>query len=1386
MAEVLTVLIVEDSEDDALLSVETLRRDGLAVTWERVQTATALELMLSTRRWDAIISDHSLPGFDASTALAIVRKQGLDVPFIVVSGTFGEQQAVALMKAGAQDYLVKDNLARLPEIVRREVREAQNHRDRQRVEQALQRSETRFQKLVEAQPGAVFTAILQVNGDRAFTYLSSTGASLFEVPIDIALADFSAIDALLHSEDRAGVDAAIAHSAATLTPLHHEGRIVTPSGKTKWVQIHGQPERLPNGDVQWFGMVLEVTDRKQAELTVTRQCDLNHLMMAVTQRFVEVRAAQFDAEVTRALGQIGAYIQADHGHVVALAAANTPRGGTMRITHQWQRPGCTTMRPPPDTIPTAAFPWTTAALLRREVVNVPQVATLAADRATDRTSWQGFDVGAVLSVPLIQKTRVVGYVGFLTLGRPAAWDDNIQQMVQVLAQTIASAQARLQAERLLAKREAQSWAILSVMPDLLIRMGADGRYREVLSQNHPLDVVTPSQSRIGRHVSEILPADLAEFKLQAIQQALATHEVQTYEQEMLVGDRLQHEELRAVRCSDDEVLFLIRDISERKRGEAERQCAELALQRSEAHQRALVKALPDLLARLSKDGIYLEFVASPRFHVVGNLPELVGTHVSESLPPIAAQQRLDAIKQALATQTIQFYEQDLSTAETFQIEEVRVVPYRDDEVLALVRDISDQKAALRERDRAEHQLKELNQSLEQQVAERTAALEEREARYRGLMEGASDAIVVADMEGHILEVNRRMEELFGRSREQLTQMHQSQLYPQDHQAEVGALFQVTVEHPHVQALNVPILHADGRQIPVDITATTIDLGATRVVQGIFRDVSDRQRIESENQHLRDRLGFLLDSSPAVIYSVEPTGHYRPTFISQNLADILGYESEAFIANFSDWREYYHPDEADSLWAGMSAVVERGFYAMEYRFRHRDGHYMWVQDEARVTYDTCGEPQEIIGYLADITDRKCAEDQLRQTNAELLRATRLKDEFLANMSHELRTPLNAILGMTEGLQEQVFGAINERQLKALTTVETSASHLLALINDILDVAKIESGQITLHLTPTAIAPLCHSSLTFVLQQAYKKRIQFMDCIPPGLPDLVIDERRVRQILINLLANAVKFTPEGGRVSLTVAPEWSQDGDKTQAVIRFTVKDTGIGIAPDDQQRLFQPFIQIDSALNRQYEGTGLGLTLVKQFTELHGGQVGLISEVGVGSSFTIDLPYELGAGRWTASPATAVASALETPAIPAQKPLILLAGDQEATISTVVNYLTAKGYRLLVAHEGEAAIALALAENPDLIVMDMQLPGVDGLEAIRRIRDAPHLADRPIIALTALPGSSDRNCSLAAGANQHLDKPLKLKQLAAAIQHLLTPSHHQPLNSPADLCHPPLS
>lgn len=412
---------------------------------------------------------------------------------------------------------------------------------------------------------------------------------------------------------------------------------------------------------------------------------------------------------------------------------------------------------------------------------------------------------------------------------------------------------------------------------------------------------------------------------------------------------------------------------------------------------------------------------------------------------------------------------------------------------------------------------------------------------------------------------------------------------------------------------------------------------------------------------------------------------------------------------------------------------------------------------------------------ELSERQQAQQQLTErhqqlalSNKELARATRLKDEFLANMSHELRTPLNAILGVTEGLQEQVFGKISNEQIKVLQTIEHSSTHLLELINDILDVAKIEAGQINLDCAPTAVAPLCQSSLAFIKQQALKKHIQIETQLPSSLPDLIVDERRVRQVLINLLNNAVKFTPEGGKLTLEVTQLYPElDMLDPQYFLQFAVKDTGIGIAKEHIKQLFQPFVQIDSALNRQYMGTGLGLALVKRIVELHGGKVGLMSELGVGSCFTVELPCDDPAHTYLRSHQHLTSTHHSVPPEHTTSPVILLAEDNEANIITISSYLVVKGYQILSAKNGQEAVKLAQTHHPDVILMDIQMPIMDGFQAMREIRLDPNLAEIVIIALTALAMPGDRERCLEAGANAYICKPVKLKQLTTTIQQFLT-------------------
>ena len=364
-------------------------------------------------------------------------------------------------------------------------------------------------------------------------------------------------------------------------------------------------------------------------------------------------------------------------------------------------------------------------------------------------------------------------------------------------------------------------------------------------------------------------------------------------------------------------------------------------------------------------------------------------------------------------------------------------------------------------------------------------------------------------------------------------------------------------------------------------------------------------------------------------------------------------------------------------------------------------------------------------------------------------------------------------------------MTEKQRKSLKTVERSGEHLLSLINDILDVAKIEAGEVELDCISLSVKHLCETSLLFIKQQAQKKNIQLVQNIPDRLPRLWGDERRLHQILINLLNNAVKFTGENGRVTLTVRyvvpsisseiervsgfqPLPNVDSSIPSARIEITISDTGIGVAPENLDKLFQPFIQIDSALNRQYEGTGLGLALVKQLVELHGGEVSVFSRLDIGSTFTVSLPVVQMDHLTMPAPVTSLDHSQTLSAEEASSFLILLAEDNEANAITFISYLEAKGYRVIHVLDGEAAIASIQQENPDLVLMDIQMPVMDGLTAIKKIRTELGLTDLPIIALTALAMDEDAEKCLAIGASSYLSKPVKLRELVGLMETHLNP------------------
>jgi PAS domain S-box-containing protein len=533
------------------------------------------------------------------------------------------------------------------------------------------------------------------------------------------------------------------------------------------------------------------------------------------------------------------------------------------------------------------------------------------------------------------------------------------------------------------------------------------------------------------------------------------------------------------------------------------------------------------------------------------------------------------------------------------------------------------------------------------------------------------------------------------------------------------------------------------------------------------DITERKHAEEQLQLLKVSVDVALDGA----YWMDMEGHFL--YVNDAGCKALGYTREEMLqmsiqeinprANAERWNQVIQ-----NLKENMTSTIES-------IHRRKDGSEFPV--ELTSAYVKFGEQEYCNGFAKDITERKQAEKTIReyaadleqrveQRTAELVHANRAKDEFLANMSHELRTPLNSILGFSETLLEGVRGPLNERQEQGVKIIHSSGEHLLGLINDILDVSKIEAGKFELHPETVSVNDICHSSLNFVKQLAKKKSITVEYSSPPDSPSILVDPKRLKQILVNLLNNAVKFTPENGNITLKVQADAGRDQ------MRFSITDTGIGIAPDDLPKLFKPFVQLDSSLSRQYEGSGLGLMLAQKLVDMHGGSIQVESAVGRGSTFTVVLPHKQNTDSINAGDLLfgEVQQEDKSASQSVTGTKILLAEDNETNVMVIRDYLEAYGYQVSVAYDGVEALALAKEVSPALILMDVQMPQMDGLEAIRRLRATPGFATIPIIALTSFAMSGDRERCLEAGASEYLSKPVQLKLLLQFIEELTVRPH----------------
>ncbi len=572
---------------------------------------------------------------------------------------------------------------------------------------------------------------------------------------------------------------------------------------------------------------------------------------------------------------------------------------------------------------------------------------------------------------------------------------------------------------------------------------------------------------------------------------------------------------------------------------------------------------------------------------------------------------------------------------------------------------------------------------------------------------------------------------------------------------------------------------DGSRFPAVVSVTALRDAQDAIIGYLLigTDNTARKQIEEErmklDQRLRDQHFYnrsLLESNIDALMTTDPRGII--TDVNKQMEALTGCTRDELIG--APFKNYF----TDSIRAeaAINRVLTEGKVTnYELTARARDGTLTVVSYNASTFHDRDRKLQGVFAAARDMTELKVFEQTLQQKNIELEDASRMKSEFLANMSHELRTPLNAIIGFSEVLGDGLMGDMTDQQRGYIGDIFKSGKHLLSLINDILDLSKVEAGKMSLDLEAVQLSPLLSNSLSIIRGKAATRHITLVMDETEDLGSIRADGRKVKQIVYNLLSNAVKFTVDGSRVTLRAARvprgevgQLSGSGtgrsfpladNEFAEFLKISVTDGGIGISPEELEHLFKPFSQIDASLARKFEGTGLGLAMVKLLAELHGGTVAVESAVGEGTCFTVWLP--LRAEEQDALTPVRVPAAPPVEAVPGIRTALVVEDDLKSAELIRVQ-LEAEGFKVLHASTAEAALALAVQQPLSLITLDIMLPTMDGWEFLSRIKQVSALSCIPVVIISIV---ADRNKGFALGAAAVMQKPISRKELYDSLVEL---------------------
>ncbi len=616
-------------------------------------------------------------------------------------------------------------------------------------------------------------------------------------------------------------------------------------------------------------------------------------------------------------------------------------------------------------------------------------------------------------------------------------------------------------------------------------------------------------------------------------------------------------------------------------------------------------------------------------------------------------------------------------------------------------------------------------------------------RLAAIVESSSDAIIGKSLDGRITSWNRAACTLFGYTAQEAVGASVKMLIPPERaQEEMAILANITTGRV-VPPFDTVRRRKDGSPVDVSITISPIRDAAGNIVGGskIARDITQQLGTVAALRESQGRLRFALEVAEIGDWDLD----LRTGVTSRSLRhdNCFGYDTLQSEWNIETSMLHIHPDDRDDVaLAYREALLNRRDLAVECRVIWPDGSLHWIQVRGSTRYES-GDTDRMLGIVTDITERRLAEQmrlrtqRLENDNRQILESNRLKSQFLANMSHELRSPLNAIIGFSDLLYSDKLPVELPTQHKFIGHIRTSGRHLLQLINDILDLSKVESGKFEFFPEPVDLAAVIAEVNGVLFAPLHKKRLAVDVLIDPQANAVVTDPARLKQALYNYLSNAIKFTPEGGQVTVRAL----RDGQD----FRIEVEDTGIGIVASDLPKLFVEFQQLDSSVKKEHQGTGLGLALTRRLVEAQGGSVGVTSVLGQGSVFHLSLPMAP-----TPEPVAAP---------PAAETHFLVIEDHLPDQARIADALAGCGHQVDVACDLDEAVEHARTKVYDALTLDLLLDRRHGLDALERIRRGGPNSNSPVVAMTV---AAEPSKTVAFSINDVLAKPLRADEVAAAI------------------------